>query len=215
MDALSVEGAWVFTPRIHSDKRGSFLEWFRNAAVLADVGRGLEVAQANCSMSLRGTIRGIHFSDVPPGQAKYVTCVSGSILDFVVDLRVGSPGYGRWAAVPLNAETRCAVFIAEGLGHAFVTLSDEATVLYLCSTPYAPARERGVHPLDPGIGIAWPAGLPVILSDKDAAAPSLAEARRRAAAPLPGLPGARGDPARRVIGLPMVLRVRLAYAIGS
>ncbi len=177
MDALSVEGAWVFTPRIHSDKRGSFLEWFRNAAVLADVGRGLEVAQANCSMSLRGTIRGIHFSDVPPGQAKYVTCVSGSILDVVVDLRVGSPGYGRWAAVPLDAETRCAVFIAEGLGHAFVTLSDEATVLYMCSTPYAPARERGVHPLDPGIGIAWPADLPAILSDKDAAAPSLAEAR--------------------------------------
>jgi len=177
MDALDVEGAWVFTPRIHSDRRGSLLEWFCNATVLADAGRSLEVAQANCAVSLRGTIRGIHFSDVPPGQAKYVTCVSGSILDFVVDLRVGSPGYGRWAAVPLNAETRCAVFIAEGLGHAFVTLSDEATVLYLCSTPYAPARERGVHPLDPGIGIAWPAGLPVILSDKDAAAPSLAEAR--------------------------------------
>ena len=95
----------------------------------------------------------------------------------VVDLRVGSPGYGRWAAVPLNDETRRAVFVAEGLGHAFIALSDEATVLYLCSTPYAPGREHGVHPLDPDIGIAWPEDVEVILSDKDAAAPSLAEAR--------------------------------------
>ena len=177
MDALDVEGAWVFTPRIHGDSRGSFLEWFRDAAVLADLGRRLEVAQGNCSVSRRGTIRGIHYSDVPPGQAKYVSCVSGSVLDVIVDLRVGSPGYARWAAVRLDAETRRAVFIEEGLGHGFVTLSDEATVLYLCSTPYAPAREHGVHPLDPGIGIAWPADVPPILSDKDASAPSLAQAR--------------------------------------
>jgi dTDP-4-dehydrorhamnose 3,5-epimerase len=176
MDALDVEGAWLFTPRIHSDRRGSFLEWFQNAAVLAVSGRSLEVAQANCSVSMRGAVRGIHFSDVPPGQAKYVTCVNGAILDVIVDLRVGSPGYGRWAAVPLDAETRSAVFVEEGLGHAFVTLSHQATVVYLCSTPYAPAREHGVHPLDPGIGIAWPGEVPAILSEKDAAAPSLAEA---------------------------------------
>ena len=177
MDALHVDGAWLFTPRIHGDHRGSFLEWFRNAEFQDDLGHQLEVAQANCSVSQRGVIRGIHFSDVPPGQAKYVTCVSGAILDVVVDLRVGSPGYGRWAAVPLDDETRCALFIAEGLGHAFITLSDQATVLYLCSTAYAPARERGVHPLDPDIDIAWPDGVPPILSDKDAVAPSLAAAR--------------------------------------
>ncbi len=177
MDALDIEGAWIFTPRIHRDRRGSFIELFANGAVLAHAGRSLEVAQANCSVSVRGALRGIHFSDVPPGQAKYVTCVSGAILDVVVDLRIGSPGYGRWAAVPLNAETRCAVFIAEGLGHAFITLSDEATVLYMCSTPYAPAREHGVHPLDPEIGIAWPADVQAVLSDKDAAAPTLAVAR--------------------------------------
>ena len=177
MDALDIEGAWIFTPRIHWDRRGSFIELFANGAVLAHAGRSLEVAQANCSVSVRGALRGIHFSDVPPGQAKYVTCVSGAILDVVVDLRIGSPGYGRWAAVPLNAETRCAVFIAEGLGHAFITLSDEATVLYMCSTPYAPAREHGVHPLDPEIGIAWPADVQAVLSDKDAAAPTLAAAR--------------------------------------
>ncbi len=144
---------------------------------MADLGRNLPVAQANCSVSARGAIRGIHFSDVPPGQAKYITCVSGSIMDVVVDLRVGSPGYGRWAAVPLDDQSRCAVLVAEGLGHAFITLSNRATVLYLCSTPYAPGREHGVHPLDPDIGIAWPDGMAAILSDKDAAAPSLAQAR--------------------------------------
>jgi|SRR5579862_4634168 len=177
MDALDIEGAWVFTPRIHADRRGSFLEWFRNAEIRAVLGRGLPVAQANCSVSARGVVRGIHFADVPPGQAKYVSCMSGAILDVVVDLRVGSPGFGRWAAVPLDAQSRRSVFIAEGLGHAFVTLSDEATVLYLCSTPYAPGREHGVHPLDPDLGIDWPGSVGAILSDKDAAAPSLAEAR--------------------------------------
>ena len=177
MDALDIDGAWTFTPRIQADRRGSFLEWFRNAAIMADLGRSLEVAQANCSVSRRGAIRGIHFSDVPPGQAKYVTCVSGSIMDVVVDLRVGSPGYGRWTAVPLDDQTRRAVFVAEGLGHGFVTLSDQATVLYLCSTPYAPDREHGVNPLDADIGIAWPEGVPAILSDKDKTAPTVAEAR--------------------------------------
>jgi dTDP-4-dehydrorhamnose 3,5-epimerase len=177
MDALDIDGAWVFTPRVLSDSRGSFLEWFRDAEFQADLGHRLDVAQANCSVSRRGVVRGIHFADVPPGQAKYVTCVRGAVLDVVVDLRVGSPGYGRWVAVPLDDETRRAVFVAEGLGHAFMALSDEATVLYLCSTPYAPGREHGVHPLDPDIGIAWPADVEVILSGKDAAAPSLAEAR--------------------------------------
>jgi dTDP-4-dehydrorhamnose 3,5-epimerase len=183
MDPLDVEGAWLFTPSIHADRRGSFLEWFTDAAIRVGAGRGLAVAQANCAVSHRGAIRGVHVSNVPPGQAKYVTCVSGEILDVVVDLRVGSPGYGQWASVPLNAATRCAVFIEEGLGHAFITLSDEATVLYLCSTPYAPAREHGVHPLDPDLGIDWSYDGQVILSDKDAAAPSLAEAR--AAGQLP------------------------------
>jgi len=177
MDALDIDGAWVFTPRVLRDSRGSFLEWFRDAEFQADLGHGLQIAQANCSVSRRGVIRGIHFADVPPGQAKYVTCVSGSVLDVVVDLRVGSPGFARWTAVPLDDESRRAVFVAEGLGHGFIALSDEATVLYLCSTPYAPGREHGVHPLDPDLGIAWPADVAAILSDKDAAAPSLAEAR--------------------------------------
>jgi dTDP-4-dehydrorhamnose 3,5-epimerase len=123
-------------------------------------------------------IRGIHFADVPPGQAKYVSCVSGAILDVIVDVRTGSPGYGRWRAVRLDDTERRAVFLSEGLGHAFTALSDEATVIYLCSTAYAPGREHGVHPLDPAIGIAWPADAEPVLSDKDAAAPTLEQACR-------------------------------------
>jgi dTDP-4-dehydrorhamnose 3,5-epimerase len=177
VEALDVDGAWLFTPRIHRDNRGSFLEWFKHAELGTALGHPMEIAQANGSVSRRGVIRGIHFSDVPPGQAKYVTCVSGAIMDVVVDLRVGSPGFGRWEAVRLDDENRRALYIAEGLGHAFAALSDQATVLYLCSTPYAPGREHGVHPLDPAIGIAWPDDGAAILSDKDAAAPSLAEAQ--------------------------------------
>jgi dTDP-4-dehydrorhamnose 3,5-epimerase len=84
--ALGIDGAWVFAPQIHADYRGSFLEWFRVGELARQVGHRLEVAQGNCSVSRRGVVRGIHFADVPPGQAKYVTCVSGAILDVVVDL---------------------------------------------------------------------------------------------------------------------------------
>lgn len=176
MEPLGIDGAWVLTPRIHRDDRGSFLEWYRGDELAACLGYQPDVAQANCSVSRRGVIRGIHFADVPPGQAKYVTCVSGTVLDVVVDLRAGSPTFARWQAVQLDDETRHAVYLAEGLGHAFMALSAQATVLYLCTTPYAPAREHGVDPLDPGIGIGWPEEADPVLSDKDAAAPDLDEA---------------------------------------
>ncbi len=181
MESLSIEGAWVFTPQVHRDGRGVFLESFRGGEFAADLGYRLDVAQVNCSVSRGGAIRGIHYADVPPGQAKYVTCVSGAVLDVVVDLRAGSPGFGRWEAVRLDEDSRRAVFLAEGLGHGFMALSHEATVLYLCSTPYAPGREHGVNPLDPAIGISWPLEKPgdrPVLSDKDAAAPTLDEALR-------------------------------------
>ena len=179
MEPLGIEGAWVFTPRVHADDRGAFLEAFRGAEFAADLGYRLDVAQVNCSVSRRGVIRGIHYADVPPGQAKYVTCVRGAVLDVVVDLRTGSPGFGKWEAVRLDDDSRRAVFLAEGLGHGFMALTDDAAVLYLCSTPFAPGREHGVNPLDPAIGIGWVLedldGGPV-LSDKDAAAPTLDEA---------------------------------------
>jgi dTDP-4-dehydrorhamnose 3,5-epimerase len=177
MDALDIEGAWVFTPLIHRDERGSFLEWLRDSEFRADLGYRPEFTQANCSVSRRGVIRGIHFADVPPGQAKYVTCVAGTVLDVIVDVRTGSPSYGRWISVQLDDRTRRVVFIAEGLGHAFMTLSEESTVMYLCSTPYTPYREHGVHALDSALGISWPEDVLPILSERDATARSLAEAR--------------------------------------
>ena len=177
MESLSIDGAWAFTPQVHTDHRGSFHEAFRAANVASALGHPLDIAQVNCSVSHRGVLRGIHFADVPPGQAKYVSCLSGAILDVVVDVRAGSPSYGRWEAVRLDDENRSALLISEGLGHAFMALSDQATVHYLCSTPYAPGREHAVHPLDPDIGIAWPAGLEPVLSGKDAAAPPLEKAR--------------------------------------
>jgi dTDP-4-dehydrorhamnose 3,5-epimerase len=184
LEPLSIDGAWVFAPRIFHDSRGSFLEWYRSVELDKVLGYQPEIAQANCSVSRRGVIRGIHFADLPPGQAKYVTCVSGAITDIVVDIRVGSPTYGRWEAVRLDDTGRHAVFLAEGLGHAFVALTDDATVMYLCSTPYAPGRERGVHPFDPAIGIVWPAEIDPVLSEKDASAPTLEQAR--SAGLLPG-----------------------------
>jgi dTDP-4-dehydrorhamnose 3,5-epimerase len=186
VDSMGIDGAWIFMPRIYPDNRGDFHEWFRDAEFLDNLGYRLELAQANCSVSRRGVIRGIHFTEVPPGQAKYVICASGAIIDVVVDLRVGSPTYARWEAVQLDDQTRRAVFISEGLGHAFVALSDRATVMYLCSTPFAPGIEHGVNPLDPAIGISWPEDIQAILSDKDAAAPSLDEAARAGLLPAYG-----------------------------
>jgi dTDP-4-dehydrorhamnose 3,5-epimerase len=178
MEPLGIDGAWVFTPRIHQDARGAFLESFRAAELEEDLGHVMDVTQVNCSVSRRRVIRGIHFADVPPGQAKYVTCVSGAILDVVVDLRVGSPTFADWRAVELNDASRCAAYLAEGLGHAFMALTEQATAMYLCSTPYAPSREHGIHPLDPSIGIKWAINEDPVLSEKDDAAPSLDEARR-------------------------------------
>ena len=185
---LAVGGAWVFSPVVRSDARGSFHEWYR-ADLLAEVtGGGFAphsplVAQANCSVSRAGSLRGIHFAQVPPGQAKYVTCFSGAVLDVVVDLRTGSPTYGAWDAVLLDDLDRRCLYVPEGLGHAFVALADGSLVSYLVSTAYAPEREHGIDPFDPEIGISWPTQdrdgrpLALTLSDKDRAAPTLAEVR--------------------------------------
>ncbi|NLE80668.1 MAG: dTDP-4-keto-6-deoxy-D-glucose epimerase [Rhodococcus sp.] len=186
---LKVEGAWEFTPKQFGDDRGVFLEWFRDPGFAgspgfsAATGRTLDLAQANCSVSAAGVLRGIHFADVPPGQAKYVTCVRGAILDVVVDLREGSPTFGQWDSVLLDDVDRRTVFLSEGLGHGFLSLEDNSTVVYLCSSGYDPKREHGIHPLDSRVGIEWPVlgrdGSPLDfqLSEKDAAAPSLTQAR--------------------------------------
>ena len=174
--ALSIKGAWEFHPVLRPDERGVFLESFKADVFESAVGRPFDLRQMNISVSRRGTVRGIHYADVPPGQAKYVQCFEGKILDIVVDIRVGSPTFGQWDAAELDAESRTGLFITEGLGHAFCALTESVTVGYLCSTPYSPTREHGVHPLDPALHLPWPDMSEVVLSDKDKAAPLLADA---------------------------------------
>ena len=174
---LRIEGAWVMTPTIHGDTRGGFLEWFKHPHFAEATGQRLAIEQANCSVSARGVLRGIHYADVPPGQAKYVTCVSGAVLDVIVDLRTGSPTFGTWESVRLDDRDRRAVYLSEGLGHGFCSLQDGSTVIYLCSTGYSAEREHEIAPLDPALGIDWQIdGLAPQLSAKDAAAPTLAQA---------------------------------------
>lgn len=183
MRQLSIAGAWVHEPKVFPDSRGSFHEWFKASDLGEAVGHTLSLAQANFSVSSRGTLRGVHFADVPPSQAKYVKCVRGAVLDVIVDIRVGSPTYRRWEAVRLDDVDHHAVYLSEGLGHAFMALTDDASVVYLCSEGYAPTREHGIHPLDPDLGIEWPEGITPLLSDKDAAAPTLAEAEKQGLLP--------------------------------
>jgi len=176
-----IGGAFTVTPQQHRDDRGTFLEWFRSDRFVETTGHRFTIAQANCSVSCAGTVRGIHFAQLPPSQAKYVSCAAGAILDVVVDLRLGSPTFGEWDAVRLDDDERTALYVAEGLGHAFMALADGTVVNYLCSAQYAPGREHGVHPLDPAIGIDWPthgrdgAALAPSLSPKDEQAPLLAD----------------------------------------
>ena len=180
---LSIEGAWEFTPLLRPDDRGVFLESFKGAVFGDAVGHSFELKQMNISVSKMGTVRGIHFADIPPGQAKYIQCFDGRVLDLVVDIRIGSPTFGQWEAVELDTVKRNAVYVAEGLGHAFCALSESVTVGYLCSEPYAPTREHGIHPLDPDLDLPWPDGEATVLSPKDAAAPTLTEAQEQGLLP--------------------------------
>jgi dTDP-4-dehydrorhamnose 3,5-epimerase len=174
---LRVAGAFEFTPVVHRDARGEFSEAYRFEAIRDAVGVVPEWKQTNLSVSARGVIRGIHYSIANPGQIKYVTVAAGRLVDYVVDLRQGSPTYGAWDQVELNAETRRAVYVPAGVGHAFVALEDGTAVSYLCSEVFDPAVEFGVSPFDPALGIEW--ALPrgeLIVSDRDAGAPTRAEA---------------------------------------
>lgn len=159
------------------------MEAFRADLLSAAIGHPFDLQQANLSVSAAGVLRGVHFADVPPGQAKYVSCPKGAIYDVIVDIRVGSATFGQWAGVLLDDVDRRAAYIGEGLGHAFVSLEDDSVVTYLCSTGYNPTGEHGITPLDPALGIDFPTtarnGSPLeyTLSDKDTAAPTLAQAK--------------------------------------
>jgi NDP-hexose 3,5-(Or5-) epimerase len=174
---LAVPDAYRIMPMKHPDLRGHFFEAYR-ADVLSDlIGYPFVVGQGNYSLSSRNTLRGIHGTTIPPGQAKLVTCVRGAVLDVVVDLRVGSPTFGVYDITPQDEDSGVAVYLADGLGHAFLALTDDACMSYLCSTEYQPGTMIEVDPLDPDIGIPWGLTEEPIMSDKDRNAPTLAEAR--------------------------------------
>lgn len=174
--ALGIAGAFEVRNVVHADDRGEFSEWFRVDHIEANTGYRFPVRQANVSRSARGVVRGIHYAEVPPGQAKLVTCMSGRIRDVVVDIRVDSPTFGRWDAIDVSAAARNAMLLPVGVGHAFVALEDDTTVCYLVSDVYTPEKEHGIFPLDPAIGIDF--GMPadqLLLSPKDQDAPTLSE----------------------------------------
>ncbi|MGN6503670.1 MAG: dTDP-4-dehydrorhamnose 3,5-epimerase family protein [Pseudolysinimonas sp.] len=181
---LTIRGAVEFTPVQHGDDRGVFFEHFRFEPLEEALGHPFTVRQGNTSVSKRGTVRGVHYALVPPGQAKYVTAVSGAVLDYVIDLRVGSPTFAQWESVQLDDVDRRAVYLAEGLGHCFVALTDDAVVSYLVSQVFNPQRELGVSPTDPDLGLEFPIPADeLLLSPKDLAAPSLAVAIASGALP--------------------------------
>ena len=177
---LDIPGAWEITPEIHGDSRGLFFEWLTDRGFTGFAGHSFDVRQANCSVSASGVLRGLHFAQLPPSQAKYVTCVSGSVFDVVVDIRLGSPTFGRWDSVVLDDSDRRTIYISEGLAHGFLALQDNSTVIYLCSAEYDPQREHTICATDPSLAIDWPLvdGAAPSLSDRDAAAPNLDEVRK-------------------------------------
>ena len=171
---LGVAGALLIEAAGSADERGGFFEYLR-AADLQAAGCGPELAQASCSVSVRGALRGIAVTAVPPAQVKVVACVAGEVLDVAVDLRAGSPSFGSWHAERLGARRRAALVLPPGVGHAFLSLADSSAVVYLLSHPHDPGAERRVNPLDPDIGIAWPPEIAPVMSPRDASAPGLRE----------------------------------------
>jgi epimerase EvaD len=172
---LAVGGAWEFTPEVHADDRGIFVSPFEDAVFRAAVGSTLfAVAQGSTSVSRRGVCRGVHYAATRPGCAKYVHCSRGRVLDFVVDVRAGSPTFGQWDVVELGADTFRGVYFPPGLGHAFLAIEDDSTVCYLLSRGYLPADELAVSVRDPQLGLPIPED--ALLSERDRAAPTLDQA---------------------------------------
>ncbi|MCS0639587.1 dTDP-4-dehydrorhamnose 3,5-epimerase family protein [Streptomyces sp. LP05-1] len=174
----AVPDAYRIVPRTLTDDRGSFHEAFRYEELARATGHVLLPRQVNLSSSRRDTVRGLHSVLLPPGQAKYVACVRGAVRDFVADVRLGSPAFGAHTTAVLDAREGTGMFVAEGLAHGFVALTDDACVSYLCSTEYVPGTQVDIFPFDPELGLPWHLGLAgdPLLSEKDAAAPSLAGA---------------------------------------
>lgn len=173
---LGIDGAWLAESPIWSDERGFFREWFKSEDVKVATGRDFGIKQANISLSAAGTLRGIHYSIAPRGQAKWITCVLGSIQDVIVDVRVDSKTFGQWIDVELKGDSGKAILISEGLGHGFLALEDNTAVAYLVSTPFSPNDEFEINPLDENIGIKWRIDQTSLkISRKDQSAPGLTD----------------------------------------
>lgn len=168
-----ISGPVLLEPQVFGDHRGFFAETYREESWSA---AGVDVAfvQDNHSRSRRGTLRGMHFQTTP-GQAKLVRCARGAIVDVVVDLRRASPTFGEWEAFELDDETMRQLFVPVGFAHGFCVTSEVADVAYKCSNYYDPATEAGIAYDDPAVGIVWPSGVELIVSERDADAPRLAD----------------------------------------
>ncbi|GAA3025626.1 dTDP-4-dehydrorhamnose 3,5-epimerase family protein [Streptosporangium longisporum] len=174
---LAVAGAFVFDPEVRSDPSGSFASPYQESAFAAATGRPLfPVVQTGRNVSRRGVVRGVHYTLTPPGTARYVFCAGGRALDMVVDLRVGSPTFGRWEAVELTAGNGRAVYLPPGTGHAFAALEDDTVMCSLLSAEYREEDDLTLSVLDEDLALPLPGGRPPALSERDAAAPTLAEA---------------------------------------
>lgn len=173
---LGIDGAWLAESPVWKDDRGFFREWFKSEAIKSEIGHDFRIEQANTSLSSAGTLRGIHYSIAPLGQAKWITCVAGSIKDVIVDIRPNSKTFGKWIEVILSGDAGKAIFVSEGLGHGYLALEDNTVVTYLVSTPFSPKEEFEINPLDKEIGIKWGMELSSLkISSKDKIAPTLAE----------------------------------------
>lgn len=171
---LGIEGAWLAESPIWKDERGFFREWFKAEEIRSVTGIDFLIQQANISQSQRGVLRGIHYSLAPSGQAKWITCVTGSIQDVIVDIRPESKTFGKWIDVELKGVSGKAVFIGKGLGHGFLALENDTAVAYLVSTPFSAKDEFEINPLDFEIAINWKVNsASLAISEKDQVAPTL------------------------------------------
>ncbi len=167
-------GVLVVEPRIHADQRGLFLET-NHAETYPARGIGPAFVQDNLSRSRRGVLRGLHYQEPKP-QGKLIQAVRGRVFDVAVDIRRGSPNFGRWVGIELSEDTLRQIWIPPGFAHGFLTLSEQADLTYKCTGYYAPQCEHGLRWDDPEIGIEWPdLDGPPVVSEKDAGAPTLAD----------------------------------------
>jgi dTDP-4-dehydrorhamnose 3,5-epimerase len=166
---LSLKGLWQVNHKAFDDDRGSFHEWFKSSLIMENTGREFKVAQSNTSTSKKNALRGIHYSTAPEGQAKWVTCLAGKILDVIVDLRPLSKTFKEWVSVELDSKSPQSLLIPEGMGHAFLALDELNVVSYLLTSKYNPDKEHEINPFDLDLGINWPDSN-FIISQKDKSA---------------------------------------------